>query len=646
LLERCLTKNARNRYHSIAEARVDIEAALSQPVAAGDGAAPVRTRPRVLPLAAAVLAGAVAVAIAGFALWPEQPPRPVIRFATSVGVSGAVSVPTHTISRDGTRVAFWSGSPPRLYVRKLGEFEARPLPQDPGLVSTLPPCFSPDGDWLVYSTGKALKKIAVAGGAALTVADDLDSADVCDWGEDGNIYFGVTPGIMRVAAAGGRAELVADFDAASGETSYENPHLLPGGGRLLFTVLRGGLSGVSVAVLDLATHEKKVVLEGAGFVQYAPSGPGVSRGHILYGRNGTLFAAPFDVRTLKAGPPSPTLEGVAALGPISLMSVSDTGTLVYASGGNFGLGATLRWVDRAGAAQDLPEAAHFYSGLAVSPDGRRAAVSILDLNTLNSDLWLYELDGDRLTRLTFGGVNGIAVWTPDGQRLIYWHAEGVTSADGELRAVPADNSAPPVALATLQGGAATPTSISADGTVLIGSRFRGSTRDLWSMSLDDKAAATSAPAGATPKPLLETTFDERDATLSPDARFLAYTSDESGRDEVYVIPYPGPGGKAQVSTAGGKWPHWNRSGRELFYVSGTQLLAVEVETSPVFRRLTPKVLFEVPAFASPGVGNYGYDVAPDGSRFLMPSTTSASQQFELRVVVNWFEELRRLAPAK
>ena len=595
-----------------------------------------------LALAAAVLVGVLATGIAGVALWPVQPPHPVIRFATPIPIG--VAIPAAAISHDGKHLAIRSaGLPSQIYVRKLGEFDTRPIPATSDAAPDSLPCFSPDGDWIAYSTGKTLKKVSVAGGAAQTVADDLDGADLCDWGEDGNIYFGGTPGIMRVTAAGGRAELVT-AEPASGESGYSGPHLLPGGARLLLTVVRGGLNDLSLAVLDLTTHEKKILLEGAGFATYAPSGPGSARGYLLYGRDGVLFAAPFDTRTLTAGPPSPVLEGIARVGPIAFASVSDNGTLVYTAGGDFELGMRLQWADRAGTVQALPAPVHTYGDLSLSPDGRRAAVSIADLDTLMRDLWLYEIDGDRLTRLTFGGFNVAPVWMPDGRRMIYWHSDGANFYDGELRAAPADNSAPPVTLAPLRGSLATPTSISADATVLVGSLTHGADHDLWSLPLGDAAASSGGQAGATLMPLLGTAFDEHEASLSPDARYLAYTSNESGRDEVYVIPYPGPGAKTQVSTAGGSMPRWNPSGGELFYASGTQLLAVEVETSPVFRRLTPKVLFEAPSLANPITG--GYDVAPDGSRFLMTANVGTGRQFELRVVVNWFEELRRLALAK
>jgi hypothetical protein len=270
-------------------------------------------------------------------------------------------------------------------------------------------------------------------------------------------------------------------------------------------------------------------------------------------------------------------------------------------------------------------------------------VSIIDLETFAVDLWIYELDGDRLTRLTFGGFNAGAVWTPDGQGLIYWHSEARQFQNGELRAVPADNSAPPVTLAEISGAPALPASISPDGTVLIGVLGEAN-GDIWALRLGDASSTPSDAGSATLDHFIATEFNEREAVLSPDGRFLAYVSNESGRDEVYVVPYPGPGGKTQVSTAGGRLPRWNRNGRELFYASGAELMAVDVETSSAFRRLTPKVLFEAPVLLNPNADYY--DVAPDGSRFFMTGAAAsrAAEGLDIHIVVNWFEELRELAP--
>jgi serine/threonine-protein kinase len=651
-IELCLEKDPSKR---IADIR-DVKLALQGTFVMGGvaDAAAVKTasvRPlwrRALPATVALLIGGGVVGLAAWSLWPAPPPRPLMRLTTLVdrpNSGNALFLPS--ISRDGSRIGFRAGNANQIFVRVLDEFDARLIP---GTESALlrPPCFSPDGTWIAYSTEAGqLRKMPLAGGAALTVAEDVAGADYCDWGEDGYIYLGATAGIMRAPEAGGAAELVAAFDAASGETSYELSRLLPGGTQLLFSVLGSGITDVSVAVLDLETREKKLLLKGAGPVTFAGTGPGAAQGHLVYGRNGALFAAPFDQRTLEVGAAIPVLEGVTAIGPLNAASVSDTGTLAYFAGGDRALGTRLRWIDRDGSETPLPEPAHPYASVALSPDGGRVAVDLFDLATFTGDLWLYELDGDRLTRLTFGGINSSPVWTPDGQRLIYWHSEAGQS-NGELRSVPADNSAPPVTLATVDDGPIGPTTITPDGTAVIGVTARGTGPgadiDIWALRLEGTASTSGDAATAELSDVLASDYNELGAMLSPDGRFLAYASNESGREEVYVVPYPGPGGKTQVSTDGGRLPRWNPNGRELFYVNGTRLMAVDVETSPVFRRLTPKALFEAPAL---GVATSAfYAVAPDGARFLIPALgeTDVDAPFELRIVVNWFEELRELAP--
>jgi Tol biopolymer transport system component len=646
----CLQKDVKKRLRHIGDVKLALEGAFEAEPPGTERAKMMPARRRAVPLAAGFVVGSVIVGLAALALRTEPALRPVTRLAAPIE-RGTNYVPVPSSSRDGRRVGFRAGRLPRLYVRDLDEFDARAIAGTED--GTLwPPCFSPDGTWIAYSTRNAsvLEKAPLAGGAALTVVEGPDQIGFCDWTEDGYIYFdvnlfGTGNALMRVPESGGRAETIAAPDATIGESDYLFPRLLPDGARLLFTVVGDGAASLDVAALDLTTREKKIVLQDAGVATYARTGPDDTRAHLLYGRNGALFAAPFDLRTLEAGPASRVLEGIMSLGALTAVSVSDAGTLAYFSG-TAGVGTTVQWVDRTGAVEELSEFSYAHDDLVLSPDGRRVAVSINNFETLELDLWIYELDGDgdRPTRLSFGGFNIGPVWTADGQRLIYAHAETRADLDNaELRLVPADNSSPPVGLAHVHGGFVRPSSISFDGTVLIGGQDRGD-GDIWRLLLGDLVSSPTNASSATFDYLLETDFRERYATLSPDGRFLAYTSNESGVDEVYVVPYPGPGGKTKVSTNGGTQARWNPNGRELFYVNGTELMAVDIERSPVFRRLSQKVLFESPALANEA----RYTVAPDGARFLMTAQRAAGveQGIELRIVQNWFEELKRLAPTE
>jgi Tol biopolymer transport system component len=347
------------------------------------------------------------------------------------------------------------------------------------------------------------------------------------------------------------------------------------------------------------------------------------------------------------------VSDILGSGPASSASVSASGTLAYLSGPNltdFQEDATLIAVDRDGTQQALPGPPDIYGEVAFSPDGRRAAIARVDVSGNTADVWIYELDGDRFNRITFEGANVGVVWTPDGKRLIYSHAENYVTAAArgttELRSVPTDSSGPASTLvgsANWMRGVFAATSVSSDGKALLLTNDLLGTTDVLALTLDE--GSPPAVSTAAPRPFVATTaFRESWATFSPDGRFVAYTSDESGRDEVYVVPYPGPGGKSQVSRDGGTMPRWNRNGKELLYLSAGKLMSVEVDTSGTFRVLTPRALFNTP----PRILTLGlpYDVSPDGTRFLMlKSGASAEQQTELRVVINWIDELERAAPA-
>jgi serine/threonine-protein kinase len=342
----CLEKNPKKRIADIRDVRLALEGTFeSELPRSGRSADAGPVWRRAAPHAATLLIGAGLVALAGSMFWPEPRAAPTVsRFAMSIPRGPSV-IPSVSISRDGSTVGFAVEESRQIYVRKLDEFDARPVPSTQGDASSL--CFSPDGTWIAYVTGNEIRTVPLEGGAAQTVAEVPGSFADCDWGDDGNIYVSNRVGIVRVAENGGQAQTIAAVDAdRQADATYESPELLPGGTQLLFTVWgTTGPDSIDVAVLNLETLENTIVLQRAGFATYAPTGPDAALGHIVYGRDGALFAAPFDLRTLEVGPVSPIVDGVMRSGSVTFATVSDSGTLAYVAGEDFDFGAKLAWVD-------------------------------------------------------------------------------------------------------------------------------------------------------------------------------------------------------------------------------------------------------------------------------------------------------------
>jgi serine/threonine protein kinase/Tol biopolymer transport system component len=659
-IELCLEKDPRQRLSDIRDVQLALDGRLDSGLTSSTESAtkPMPLWRRGLPFAAGLVLGGAAIASI---MWSATEREPVVsRITDSIGQlqsqSGlfALSAIAATISRDGTRIGYLAGDPVTIHVRRIDEFDAAAVPDAAGRQVSSPPCFSPDGEWIAFSVSNSdLRKAPVNGGRGLTLIEDVPGVDLCDWGNDGNIYFGTNAGIARVSESGGSMETLTAVDSEAGDASHEHPQLLPGGKEVLFSILTGRteLSLLDVAIVDLETKEKTIVIEGVGYATFAPTGPRPGVGHLVYGRDGALFAAPFDLSRRTLGSVSPVLDGVMGVAGLTFASVSDSGTLAYVTGDFFTVDPTLNWVDRDGTVQTVTDSGRTWGEVSLSPDGQRIASGEGDFENLTSDLWIYEFSSRRLTRTTFDGFNGSVVWTPNGERLIYAGLGSIAAPEPTVRSVPADGSAPPLTIADLERRALFPTSLSPDGTALIGTATRvaspAGNADIFLLRLAD---GTMADAPATDDDLefpIETSFNENHATFSPDGHWLAYASNESGTEQVYVVPYPGPGGKFQVSTGGGRQPRWNPDGGELFYLEGSRMMVVRVETDAGFRAENPEVLFEnrdLIARSSANPLGFQYAVAPDGESFLMLQTARTGQTRELRIVQNWFEELERLAP--
>jgi serine/threonine-protein kinase len=631
-IHKALAKLPADRFHSaadFAEALIT-PGSVAFPTAAEPGAAaPAPARRRVSPVTI-TLAAALAAA-AGLAAWgwlrPAPPPM-VARFAVALpegqDVAGRFGS-TVAISPDGSRFVYvgpGEGGTPQLWLRPVDRLAGTPIPGTSGAYS---PFFSPDGQSVAFFVVPlALRVVSLAGGPPVTLTDSSPPIGG-SWGPDGMIYYtrSRVSSLFRVSATGGPPEQVTARDTTKGERDHRWAQALPGGRGVLFTIWRASPDQADIAVLDFTTRKSTVLLRGV-YARYAASG------HIVFVReDGALLAAPFDERKLVlTGPATPLLEGVVVkAGGASEITVSASGTLVYLAGS--APTEQLVWVGRDGTEQPVdPALAQNFETVAIAPDGRRLAASYIAEG--NEDVWIYDIAQRTMSRLTFEpGVDFRPVWSRDGRTITY-----VSNRSGE-RAIwrrPADGSG------TAESLFARP------GRPVQDARWHPDDRTL--LFREGPAGATQRDIGmlvpgrdTTPTMLLTTTFNESTPRLSPDGRWLAYVSDESGRREVYVRPFPGPAGRWQVSTDGGTQPLWAHSGREIFYrAADGALIAADVRAGATFEVGARRRLFSTTMFD--GDADYTtYDVTPDDRRFLFIRQAGGTR--ELVVVLNWFEELRQ-----
>ena len=642
VIRRCLAKEQDERWQTAFDlwhalkwvAQDSAQPAPPQPaVSATVAAQPARaSRRRVLLWSGVAL---VVAALASLAVWTLKPTpaQPVTRTTITLPPGqrlAALDQPAIAISPDGKNlvyVAVQAGTQ-QLFLRPLDSLESKPIAGTEGAVA---PFFSPDGQWVGFFAGGKLKKVSVNGGAAVTLANAPTANAVgASWSSQGTVAFQPTAaaaqGLQQISQEGGVLQLLTKL--GRGETVHGWPEFLPGSKAVLFAGSRplASWNNAQIAV-QAEGGERKNLAQGTQ-PRYAATG------HLLYTQSGTLMAAPFDARRLAlTGAAVPAIEGVMQSNTTGAAqySISPTGTLVYLAGGVAASQSRLVWVSRKGEEQPLPAPPHNYIYERVSPDGRRAAVAILEQET---QVWVYDLSRDTLTRLTFeGSVNANPTWSPDGRRIAFGSDRG---GPRNLFWQAADGGGGAERLTTSEYTHAA-NSFSPDGQLLAFIEINPETgRDIWVLNLKDHKAQL----------FLKTPYDDTGPKFSPDGKWLAYSSDESGRREVYVQPYPGPGGKWQISTDGGQEPVWNPKGGELFYRSGNKIMAVDVDTKSGFSAGKPRMLFEGPYLPTSGSLPY-YDVSPDGQRFLMlkPVESQASAPTQINVVLNWFEELKRRVPA-
>ncbi len=630
----------------------EFAAALASETAATRARAGTALRPGVtapgsrrLPLAL----GAALVVTTALALWGWMRPqstagRAVRRYAVELTGDGSLStiqVSVMALSADGGRLAYLGRSAAgvlQLWIRDRDQLHARPLP---GTERASSPAFSPDGKQIAFysDANDGLMTMSLEGGSPTLVTDSLRSSGGCAWGRDDFIYcnasFGGSHGIVRVPAHGGQIENVTTLDSVTHAFAHIYPVLLPSGRGLVYAIFYGPTRATEgdIAVVDFKTHTSRVLLRGIR-ARYLPSG------HLLVGRpDGSAVLVPFDEKRLTTtGPAVPVLTGITVIaGYTTEFDVSERGDLVYYAGQPQQVRERVEpvWVSRSGAITAIDSGwifnRPFNGGMTLSPDGRSLAVAIGGEGT--SDIWIKQLTHGPLSRLTFEDfLKYRPTWSPDGREVTYIADPGNNNAS--IYRKRSDGSGTPERLYSSRLSVAEAL-WSHDGKWLV-VRNTQPTRDI--SALRPGEDTTLVPIVATAK------FEERAPTLSPDGRFIAYQSDESGRDEIYVRPFPkADDGRWQLSIAGGAEPLWSRSGREVFYrASSGEMMTVPVTTTPSFSPGSARPLFDAKRFAR-APAYRAYDVTPDDQRFVMlrsldDSTGQGTSQ--LVFVDNWSEELR------
>jgi Tol biopolymer transport system component len=645
LLQRCLRKDRRQRTPDAATIRIEIEDAIAAPKDPGATQAAPSARGWREQVAWGVAAAFALIAIAfaiGFVMRAPKPPQPM-RLSAEIGVDASLYTalgPATIFSPDGTRLAFvvaGSDQQGRLYVRSLDQLQASALS---GTEGASYPFFSPDGQWIGFFAEGKLKKISVQGGAVVTLCDSLNGRGG-SWGDDGTIVFApdALAALSKVSSAGGTPQPLTTLDTASDEVTQRAPQVLPEGKAVLFTssARRNSYEDASIVVYSMGSGKRNTVQRGGYLARYLPSG------HIVYMHEGTLFAVPFDLKRLEVtGQPTPILEGILANpgNGGAQFSFSETGNLVYVAGRGGLQNVSLYWMDKEGKFAPLRETPASYFNPAFSPDGKRLALGINDGK--RADIWADEWERNTLTRLTFDGeANEFPVWTPDGQKIVYSSQE--KGGAFNLWWTPADGAGNPQRLTESKylqlAGSWRP-----DGKILAFEQLNPSTNfDIMTLSVEGNDKSGWKPGE--PKPFVNSSFSERGPAFSPDGRWLAYQSNESGNYEVYVRPFPGPGGKWQVSTGGGVIPKWSHNGKELFYRTvDSKIMEVTYTASGDSFRIGKPQLWSPGQFTDRGANNGNFDPHPDGKRFAVlkvPGTAQDATVNKVSFVFNFFDEVRR-----
>ena len=656
LLRRCLAKDPRERLRDIGDVRFDLAEATTSGTSIAVAAAPTaiaggtrRARARAsIPWGFAALAVVTMAVLAVMRPWRAHEAPVPMTLNAELGADASLNTlvgASAVLSPDGQTLAFVASgsddSGTKLYLRRLDHLIATLLA---GTDDAAGPFFSPDGQWVAFFAGGKLKKISVTGGASVTLAD-APTARGGSWGDDNVIVFqpGSNPGssLVSVPAGGGTTSPLSK--SVPGEIMHRWPQVLPGGRGVLFTASSpSSFDTADIVVQPLPDGEPKVVHRGGYHARYVPSG------HLVYLHKGTLFAALFDIERMEVtGQAVPVVEGVATnpnTGSTQI-AISQGGTAVYLPGGSETNEVPVSWLDRAGNTAVLRSAPANWSSPGFSPDGERLAMDVFDGS--QADVWTYDIPRETMTKLTFDAADDVRpVWSPDGRRIAFASRRG-TKAPFSVYWQRADGTGD-VQLLVKGTNDLFPGSFHPSGKFLAYFELDAKTAgNLMILPIDGDEATGFKPG--TPIEFLKTDLMENSPTFSPDGRWIAYISLESGRPEIYVRPFPGPGGKWQISNGPADDPLWSRTRNELFYTVGSgdlQMMVAPYRTEgDSFRAEKPRLLSETRISGRPRPPSRDVDVHPDGQRFAVApraQNVTAAKQDKVVFVFNFFEQLKRL----